>query len=304
MPSLEQLGVFEAAARYGSFTRAAEELGITQSAVSRQISQLETFLGVVLFARIRRRVVVTERGKIYASKIGSLLKEARLATLELTSNKAVQVLSISSYATFASAWLAGRLSSFAKQNPDIPFQLTALTHERSFDLVKKGVDVAIHYGEASWPDALLDFLMYEEVVTVCSPEYAKLHSIQRPADLKNAVLLQQIHRQDVWVEMLAELNLSGVDPQRGPSFDQYAMIIEAAEGGLGVACVPRFIVEKQIKSGRLVHLFGAVHRGRFAYYLAYPEAKRHLREIQAFRRWIVAEARRAGQSAPGVKSGK
>lgn len=291
LPSLIQLGVFEAAARYGNFTRAAEELDITQGAVSRQIAQLEEFLGITLFERVRRRVIVTEAGKDYAAKISDVLKQAERATLELTSKDSGRVLTISSYAAFASAWLAGRLPSFVAQHPDIPFQLTALTHERRFAFAEKGVDVAIHYGEGSWPDALLDFLMHEEIIPVCSPAYARSISIATPADLHDAVLLHQIHRTDAWGDLLAKLNMSRIPALQGPRFDQYAMIIEAAEHGLGVAAIPRYLIERQLQTGRLVHLFGATSRSRFAYYLAFPETKRHLREVQAFRRWITAEAR-------------
>ena len=158
LPSLVALEVFEACARYASFTRAAEELGITQSAVSRQVAQLEDFLGIRLFERVRRRVLITSAGKSYAEKIRVILRQAERATEDITAAETGRVLHISSYATFASKWLAPRLHLFSKRHPDIAYQVTVLTHHRAFASPDSDVDVAIHYGEASWPNALLDLL--------------------------------------------------------------------------------------------------------------------------------------------------
>lgn len=292
LPSLAALEVFEACARYASFTRAAEELGITQSAVSRQVAQLESFLGIPLFERVRRRVLITSAGKDYAEKIRVILRQTEKATDEITSAETGRVLHISSYATFAAKWLAPRLHSFSKKHPDIAYKLTALNHHRAFASPESGVDAAIHYGEASWPDSLLDRLMYERIIPVCSPDYAASHGIRKPADLSRATCLHQI-RADAWPDMLASLNLQQISPLRGPRFDQYAMVIEAALSGLGVAAIPSFLIDHHLADGSLIQPFKASVRSRHAYYLVYPEAKRNWGSIKAFRRWIVAEARRS-----------
>lgn len=293
LPSLVALEVFEACARYASFTRAAEELGITQSAVSRQVAQLEDFLGIRLFERVRRRVLITSAGKSYAEKIRVILRQAERATEEITAAETGRVLHISSYATFASKWLAPRLHLFSKRHPDIAYQVTVLTHHRALSSPDSDVDVAIHYGEASWPNALLDLLMYERIVPVCSPDYAALHRIEEPPDLARATCLHQ-SRADAWPDMLSSLGLQTISPLRGPKFDQYAMVIEAALTGLGVAAIPTFLIEKHLAAGELLQPFDVSVRSRHAYYLVYPEAKRNWKSIKAFRRWIVAQAREKG----------
>ena len=290
LPSLAALEVFEACARYASFTRAAEELGITQSAVSRQVAQLESFLGIPLFERVRRRVLITSAGKDYAEKIRVILRQTEKATDDITSAETGRVLHISSYATFAAKWLAPRLHSFSNKHPDIAYKLTALNHHCAFASPDSGVDAAIHYGEASWPDSLLDRLMYERIIPVCSPDYAASHGISKPADLSRATYIHQI-KANSWPDLLASLNLQ-IGPLRGPKFDQYAMVIEAALSGLGVAAIPSFLIDSHLANGSLIQPFKASVRSRHAYYLVYPETKWNWKSIKAFRRWIVAEARR------------
>ncbi len=292
LPSLASLAAFEAAARRASFTRAGEELGLTQSAVSRHIAQLEAYVGVALFERIRRRVVLTESGIAYASKIRAALDGAEAATLDvLASQKGRQVLHISSLVTFASHWLIPRLGSFARQYPEITFQVSSY-HHRLFEAVATNIDVAIHYGEPSWPDGLVDRLMDEQIVPVCSPAYVTATGMKAPSDLRNTTLLQQTTRPDAWTDVLAALKLDDINALRGPRFELYSMIIEAALANLGIGAVPRFLVEDHLASGRLVRPFDCSVRSRYTYYLVYPEAKRQLPEIQAFRRWILSEARR------------
>lgn len=295
LPSLTALEVFEACARYANFTRAAEELGVTQSAVSRQIAYLEDFLGIKLFERVRRRVLITTEGREYAEKIASVLRQAERATHDITSAQMGQVLHISSFATFAAKWLAPRMPLFTARHPDVCFKITALEHYHMYRSPDSGLDVAIHYGEASWPESLLDRLMYETVLLVCTPAYAATHKLEKPADLTRVTRLHQIMT-DAWPDMLAELNMSDSDLAQGPMFDQYAMVIEAALNDLGVAVIPSFIIESHLEKGELIPLFNVSIRSRHAYYLVYPEAKRNCERIKDFRRWIVAEARRSEQA--------
>lgn len=292
LPSLSALAAFEAAARHLSFTRAAEELGLTQSAVSRQIAQLESFVGIRLFERIRRRVVLTEAGRGYATKVRTVLDRAEAATLDVLASKTgSRVLHISSLATFAAHWLAPRMAAFAISHPDISFQITSYRHG-PFLFGADESDVVIHYGEPSWPDGMLHRIMDEEITPVCSPGYAKALNLRSARDLDRAVILQQTTRPDAWTSILAKLRCHDINSLRGPRFDLYSMIIEAALAGLGVGAIPRFLVEKHLAEGRLVMLFECSVRSRYAYYLVYPEAKRQWPEVQAFRRWILREARR------------
>ena len=294
LPSLSSLEVFEACARYANFTRAAEELGITQSSVSRHIAHLEEFLGIQLFERIRRKVLLTSAGKEYSDSIKDILRQAERATVNITTSQTGKVLHVSSYATFAAKWLAPKLVSFFNDYPDIPLQLTALDHHRAFATPDSGVDVAIHYGESSWPDSLMDLLMHEYLLLVCTPQYARDNKIVTPSDLARVTRLHQI-KADSWPDMFAALNVSGVPRLRGPRFDQYGPVIEATLSGLGVAVIPSFIIESHLKAGELVALFDVSISSRYAYYIVYPEAKRSWKSIKSFRRWIVMQAKRTEQ---------
>lgn len=290
LPSLTALLVFEAAARHSSFTRAADELGLTQSAVSRKVAYLEGFLGIALFERVRRRVVLTERGKNYAALIRTTLNRAEAATVDLlsTSNQE-RSLRICSLTTFATHWLLPRLGTFIKQHPDISVQVSSY-HHQTFEDVTEDVDVAIHYGGASWPDGLVDKLFEEELVAVCAPAYAEEIGINCPEDLARATLLQQSTRPDAWMTLLEGHVSDEVNKLRGPRFELYSMIIEGALAGLGVAAVPTFLVNNLLESTRLVQPFDFSVRSNSIYYLAYPEAKRQAPEVREFRRWIRREA--------------
>ena len=290
LPSLAALAAFEAAARHLSFTRAAEELGLTQSAVSRQVAQLEAHVGIGLFERVRRRVVLTETGRAYAARIRSMLDQAEAATLDvLASRSGGRVLHIVALATFGAHWLTPRMGRFAAAHPDIPFQITSYPHG-PLPPSAEG-DVLIHYGEASWPGGLLHRIMDEEIVAACTPAYAAAAGLRAAADLGGAVLLQQTTRPDAWASLLAKLGCAHVNALRGPRFDLYAMVIEAALAGLGVGAIPRFLIAPQLAAGRLVMPVPGAVRSRHAYYLVYAEAKRQWPEVQAFRAWLLHEAR-------------
>ncbi|NTJ11779.1 transcriptional regulator GcvA [Rhizobium lusitanum] len=293
LPSLSALVAFESAARYSSFTRAGEELGLTQSAVSRQIAYLEHFLGITLFERVRRRVILTEAGQTYASQIRMMLNRAEAATIDLlTVNGAESTLRICSLATFATHWLMPRLGSFLEKHPNISVQISSY-HHHTFEDITEDIDVAIHYGGASWPDGLVDKLFEEELIPVCTPTYAEKHNISSPADLVRATLLQQTTRPDAWLTLLRDCDIDNFNALKGPRFEMYSMIIEGAIAGIGVGAVPRFLISDHLREGRLVTPFEKSVRSTSCYYLAYPEAKRQLAQVRDFRRWIRGEASRA-----------
>jgi LysR family transcriptional regulator, glycine cleavage system transcriptional activator len=289
LPSLTALVAFEAAARHASFARAGEELGLTASAISRQIAQLEGFLGVSLFERVRRAVVPNERGLIYAAEIRATLDRAEAATVDvLASNDRGRILHIWTLSTLTLYWLIPRMPTFVRQNPDIAFQIT--TYTQPFQLSGEP-DIVIHYGEPSWPGGLLHRLMDEEIVCATSPDYIKAIGLRSVRDLDRATFLQQTTRPDAWSDLLAKLGRGDLNALRGPRFDQYGVVIEAALASLGLAAVPRFLIEAHLACSRLVMPFKASVRSRHAYHLVYPEAKRQWPEVQAFRRWILREAR-------------
>lgn len=301
LPSLTALVVFEAAARHQSFTRAGDELGLTQSAVSRKIAYLEHFLGVTLFERVRRRVILTERGASYANRIRSMLNRAEAATVDLLSaNSLEQTLRICSLTTFATHWLMPRLGSFIQEHPTISLQLSSY-HHQTFEDVTENVDVAIHYGGASWPDGLVDRLFEEELVIACTADYAQAIDLKEPQDLVRATLLQQSTRPDAWISLLQDLDIPDLNHLRGPRFELYSMIIEGALGGLGVGAIPSFLIQDQLESGRLIQPFSLKAKGSSTYYLAYPEAKRQVPSVRDFRRWIKKEAARFHNAQKSAK---
>jgi LysR family transcriptional regulator, glycine cleavage system transcriptional activator len=288
LPSLTALVAFETAARYTSFARAGEELGLTPSAISRQISQLEGFVGVPLFERIRRRVVLTERGRVYAAEVEATLDRAEAATVDvLASNERGRVLHIWTLSTLTLYWLMPRMPSFVQKNPEISFQITSYSHPSQ---LSGDIDVAIHHGEPSWPGGLLHRLMDEEIVSACSPDYVKAIGLRNVRDLDRATFLQQSARPDAWIDLLVKLGREDINALRGPRFAiRYGHRGRARKPwtSSGAALSHRDAFGKW-PAHYAVQGLGAQ---RHSYYLVYPEAKRQWPEVQAFRRWILREAR-------------
>lgn len=288
LPSLGALAAFEAAARHGSFTRAAEELALTQGAVSRQVAALEGLIGVRLFDRVRQRVALTPAGAAYAVEVRAALSALSSATLNLMAFRgAGGVLNLAILPTFGTRWLIPRLPRFTEAYPNITINFA--TRLLPFDFDREGHDAAIHFGAPIWPGARLHRLMGEEIVPVASPALVARHRLARPGDVLGVPLLQQATRPRAWEQWLAE---QGLDPARatpGPRFEQFAMVAQAAVAGLGLAIVPRFLVEEEIRSGALVMPFDAPSRSEEAYWLVYPEAKAALPTVAAFRAWLLGE---------------
>jgi LysR family glycine cleavage system transcriptional activator len=298
LPSLSSLEAFEAAARHRSFTRAALDLHVTQGAVSRQVQALEEHLGVALFDRVRQRVVLTGAGEAYLPKVRACLDRLEAATVQIRAFKgaAAGVLNLAILPTFGTRWLIPRLSAFMAAHPEVLVNFS--TRLEVFDFADEDVDAAIHSGAGDWPGAVLDHLMDEEVVVVASPALVRKAHLRRPADVRDQVLLQLASRPEAWSEWLAGMAVVGVDARRGPRFEHFAMVLQAAVSGLGIAVVPRFLAEAELREGQLVMPFkDAAVRGR-SYWLAYPEGKKDLAPLRAFRAWLLEEARRAAPPVP------
>jgi LysR family glycine cleavage system transcriptional activator len=299
LPSLGSLEAFEAAARHGSFTRAALDLHVTQGAISRQIQALEEHLGVPLFDRVRQRIVLTAAGEGYLPKVRAALDRLEAATVQLKAFRgaAAGVLNLAILPTFGTRWLIPRLPAFLAAHPEV--QVDFSTRLEVFDFADEDVDAAIHSGPREWPGAVLDHLMDEEEVVVASPALVRKAHLRRPADVADQVLLQLASRPEAWLEWLKGVGVAGVDARRGPRFEHFAMVIQAAVSGLGLAVVPRFLAEEELRAGQLVMPFkDAVVRGR-SYWLAYPEAKRDFAPLRAFRGWLLGEVRRGASGTVG-----
>ena len=296
LPSLSSLEAFEAAARHRSFTRAALDLHVTQGAVSRQVQALEDHVGVPLFHRAKKRISLTPAGETFLPKVRAGLERLEAATLQLKAFKgaASGVLNLAILPTFGTRWLIPRLPAFMSAHPEVLVNFT--TRLDVFDFAEEDQDAAIHNGRPDWPGAVLDHLMDEEVVVVASPALARKAGLRKPADVAGQVHLQLASRPEAWREWLDGVGLPRVDGRHGPRFEHFAMILQAAASGLGLAVVPRFLAEDELRDGHLVIPFrDAAVRSR-SYWLVYPEAKRDQPALRAFREWLLDEVRRTGKA--------
>ncbi len=292
LPSTMMLQAFEASAKRLSFTLAAEDLCLTQSAVSKQVIALEEMLRTELFKRLKKRLELTAAGRTFQARISPALNGIESAVIELMSCQTDRsTLDLGVGPSFATKWLIPRLSGFAKSHPGITINLS--TRLAPFDFGETTLDAAIHYGEPDWPGASCEWLMTEETVVVCNEEVAAT-TLRKPADLSKVSMLHLSTRPYAWREWAATAKVDGVDPGRGPHFDTFSMITQAAVAGLGAAVLPRFLVLDELASGRLVIPFGPVSRSNKGYYLVYPERKAGLSALQKFRGWLLESVAAAG----------
>lgn len=290
LPSLTALRTFEAVARVMSFTEAAAELNVTQSAASRQVRALEQFLDLPLFVRGKRALELTEEGRAYAGTVRDALDGIELATLQVMANeRGGGVLTIGTLPTFATRWLIPRLPSFSDVHPRITVNI--ISGDGPLVLGSQGEDVALRFGSGEWPENDVYRLgLVEEMVVVCSPERAAgPPPIETPQSLRGHVLLRHSTRAGAWPHWLGAAGISDIDP-RGPSFEHFFMIIQAAVAGLGVALLPRFLIEDELRSRALVTplSLSTIYDG--GYYLICPRGRSELPKIRAFRDWLLAES--------------
>lgn len=291
LPSLAALRTFEAAARHISFTKAAVELHLTQSAVSRQIRIMEDFLGLKLFRRVNQRLALTDAGRMYADDIRGALQQMQEATLKLLANQGQGgILNIATPAAFGTKWLVPRLASFYRMYPDI--LLNVVTRSKPFDIESEQLDIAIHYGNNDWPDVVSEPLTGQILVPICSHEYLQTHgSIREPCQLGKLILLQHTRRPNSWQGWFEAHQVNVGSTWAGPRFEHFYLLMQAAVAGLGVALVPKILVEDDAASGRLVILFDDGFESNDAYCIVYAESKRSDPKVDKFRRWVLEEVR-------------
>lgn len=287
LPSTSALAAFEAVARRGSFSAAAEELALTQGAVSRQIAVLEDQLQVVLFERGPRGVIPTEEGRGYAGRIAEALALIRSSTLEAMTRSQGNSLTLAILPTFGTRWLMPRIRDFVTRHADIT--LNFATRIGKFDFENEGIDAAIHVGQPDWPGAECTFLMKEFVEPMCSPQYLREHEVHNPADLGGLTLLHLASRSDAWQHWFRSLGLDA-PPARTMRFEQFSTAAQACIAGLGVALLPRFLVEAELAAGALVPAYPHPVESPSAYYLVAPKAKSQKRPVALFRTWLLQQA--------------
>lgn len=288
LPPLNALRAFEAAARHLSFTRAADELNVSQAAISHQVKALEERLGVLLFRRLNRNLALTEAGAAYLPDVSLAFDRLADATTRLRRITTNPRLTISVLPSFAAKWLMPRLKSLWAAHPDLEVRFSA--SERLVDFQSEDVDLAIRYGSGNWPGLRVDAFLTEELFPVCSPALRDgdppLHA---PADLARHTLIHDEMRED-WRMWLLAAQVTGIDATKGPSFSHSSMVLTAAIDGHGVALGRSALVADDLAAGRLVRPFAVSIPADFAYYLVCPVETADSPNIAAFRSWLLSQA--------------
>jgi LysR family glycine cleavage system transcriptional activator len=291
LPSLNGLRAFEAAARHLSFTQAASELNVTQTAISHQIKRLEQELGVRLFIRQNRALTLTPEASEYLPGVRAAFNDLRLATDRLLRREDGHVLTVSTLASLAAKWLLPRLSAFQEAHHGIDVRITTSTS--LVDFQRDNVDAAIRYGRGQWAGLRADWLMADEVFPVCSPALLSGDKpLKCPEDLKDHVLLHTSNaNSDDWRLWLTAAGLpADLSKQPGITFDLMFMTIQAAIDGIGVAMGRTSYVQDDIAKGRLVVPFKIALPADAGFYLVSPQGRRDQPKLAAFRAWLVGSA--------------
>jgi LysR family transcriptional regulator, glycine cleavage system transcriptional activator len=292
LPSLNGLRAFEAAARHLSFTQAASELNVTQTAISHQIRRLEEELGIRLFIRKNRALALTPQARDYLPGVRAAFNDLRLATDRLLRKDDDKVLTVSTLASLAAKWLLPRLTAFQEAHPGIDVRITTST--ALVDFKNGDVDAAIRYGRGNWPGVRAEWLMADEGFPVCSPALLSgKKPLRTPEDLRDHVLLHTSNANyDDWRLWLTAAGLTpDISKQPGITFDLILMTVQAAIDGIGVAMGRTSYVQDDIAKGRLVVPFNIALPADAGFYLVSREGAADPPKLKAFRQWLIASAK-------------
>jgi len=289
LPSIQGLLCFESAAKHASFTKAAQELSLTQGAVSRQVSSLEEKLGVALFKRDRHGMQLTQAGARYYKNISQRLHGLERDTLDIMGGNSLgNNLAIAAVPTFASKWLVPRLPHFSQLFPNTHIHIE--TRTRAFMFSDSGMDAAIYAGTPEqvlqWAGTEATKLFDEEVIPVCSPSLLMRNRPLTPDQISHMPLLQQSTRPEAWRQWF---NAQGLDPAQsmaGPKYEQFSMQVAAAQCGLGVSLMPTVLVTNELRNGDLVVACQRPLSGLRAYYFIQPQFALHIETATHFKKWL------------------
>lgn len=284
LPPLNSLKSFESAARHLSFTKAADELFVTQAAVSHQIKLLEDFLGIELFKRKNRALELTEFGKAYFVDINKILRKLNEATEKLLTLKNDPHLSIGVPQTFGIQWLVPHLSEFNRLYPEIEVRLKGVDQDEG--LLNKEIDLAIYYGKGNWQNLQVDRLGKENLLILASPELLAKNPIESKEDLKHHTLIHT-HTRDNWRAMADYLALDELNIQQGPLFSHTFMALQAAIHGQGIVLANRLLALQEIEQGALKVVFPTELPDPKSFYVVNHLDRLDDEQIQAFRHWII-----------------
>jgi LysR family glycine cleavage system transcriptional activator len=287
---LAALRAFEAAARHVSYSRAAEELNLTHGAISFQMRVLKEELGVDLFKRSGRRMVLTPEGQRLFGYVRDGFTRLEQGMEDVRASRRGQVLTVSVHPGLAAYWVIPRLGDFQRQHPEIDVSLlpnTALT-----DFSREDIDMALRYGPGHWPGLIAVKLMDEEVFPVCSPRFKGGALPKEPRDLADHALLRDARQP--WSDWFKSIGLDLPEPERGPVYNEPSLVLQAAIAGQGIALARGALARPAIEAGHLVRLFPRGARARFSYYIVFPPAAASIPRIAAFRDWLLKQAGESG----------
>lgn len=269
-----------------SLTRAADELAVTQSAVSRQVRELEVDLGVALFERQGRKLRLTAEGRSFAQVADEAIERLTEHAVALRARRASPIVTLATVPSIAARWLAPRLADFVASHPDIDLRIAS--SPQLLDLEADGIDAAIRYGRGDWRGVCAVRLAGEELLPVCSPDYAERHALGAPADLRRLKLLEG-NLPDRWRDWLEAAGVSTRGIEHGLVFDDANALLRAAEDGLGVALGRSLLVAPDLDSGRLVAPFGLRIPATYAYWFVLPERREADARLARVRDWLGSQ---------------
>ncbi len=287
-PTIHELLAFDAVARTESLTQAASILCITISAVSKQISSLEGFVGRQLLQKSGRGVALTSHGQIYWQKISGSLRALETATFEMRSGDGdTGILTLASVPTFLTKWLIPRLPDFRKTAPNVTLSFSQ--HLGAFDEMPAGVDIAIRYGHGEWPGVVSDYISGKEFVLIASPDLVASDHLKSPPDILKSTLLHHDGAPTAWRQWASNSGVAESSVRSGPRFAQYSAVIQAVVSGLGVGLVPRILVQQELADTYVVVPFGEPITVNQGHYLCFKPERARLPVLAAFRSWVLAQ---------------
>ncbi|WP_050931930.1 LysR substrate-binding domain-containing protein [Aestuariivita boseongensis] len=286
LPSIASLRALEAVDRLGSASAAAEELSLTQGAISRQLQALEKQMGLQLVLRTGKKLTLTDPARAYAAETRAALQQIAQASLRLQSQPTEGKLNLAILPAFGMRWLMPRLPDFARRYPDITINMG--TELVPFAFASRSYDAALHYGTGDWPGTDRLLLRHERMIPVCAPDLVR--GPVGPEDVLRYPLMHIQTRPDAWADWLRVHGVEAGQMPDGTIYDQYATIIQAALHGLGIALIPDYLAEQDRAAGKLVSPFGEAAEARGAYYLVWPRARSADPALRQFRDWLAGQA--------------
>jgi LysR family transcriptional regulator, glycine cleavage system transcriptional activator len=290
-PTVSELNAFIASAHHLSFSKAAKELCVTQSAVSRHIATLESYLGHALFIRAANGLELTRIGAHYLKLVRPAVHALEAATSQVMyTAREAQALSLSVAPTFAANWLFPRLPVFRQVHPDISIQFVRY---QVLDSLEGDVacDASIQYGYGDWPSADATYLVGKETSLICSAAYREAMSIEQPEDLKRCELLQHVELPLAWADWFETYVGPHEAARFGPGFNLFSLLIQAATASMGVALVPTCLVERELASGQVIEPLGHRFESPLGYYLCAPTWQSDMQSYRNLSRWLTHECR-------------